>query len=161
MIMQLSSPWPWRLVGVRAEKARLPRRLCWKRFFVAATHDSSFVDARHAPSDFDPISAVVYKDFISEREGESLVDDITARMKRYVDREETQSLIASRSDSLISTSISFSLVEDMKRDTGTQSLRVTKKSSCWIKSRLLWNHKMSLSESDSSSLRHNMSMEKQ
>jgi alkylated DNA repair protein alkB family protein 7 len=43
---------------------------------------ASFVDARNAPHDFDPASVVVYKDFVTKTEGESLVHDIMARMKR-------------------------------------------------------------------------------
>jgi alkylated DNA repair protein alkB family protein 7 len=41
-----------------------------------------FVDARNAPDDFDPATAVVYSDFVTETEGESLVHDIMTRMKR-------------------------------------------------------------------------------
>ena len=50
---------------------------------VTILPDSAFVDARNAPADFDPASAVVYSDFVSESEGDSLVVDIQARMKRY------------------------------------------------------------------------------
>jgi len=54
------------------------------RLLATVAPDASQVDARNAPSDFDPISAVVYNDFISESEAESLVQDIKARMKRCV-----------------------------------------------------------------------------
>lgn len=54
------------------------------RHFSTASPDSSLVDARNAPSDFDPVLAVVYGDFITNSEGEALVQDITKRMKRYV-----------------------------------------------------------------------------
>ncbi len=46
--------------------------------------DPSFVDARMAPSDFTPDCAVVYPDFVTATEGDLLVNDLFARMKRYV-----------------------------------------------------------------------------
>lgn len=55
-----------------------------RRCYAAiATPDASHVDARNAPSDFDPSSAVVYSEFITKSEGESMVKDIFTRMKRY------------------------------------------------------------------------------
>lgn len=73
----------WRLGTIRAE-ANVPKRQ-WSRLTLvlsSSTACPSLVDARHAPHDFDPASAVVYKDFVTETEGESLVQDIVARMKR-------------------------------------------------------------------------------
>lgn len=57
---------------------------CFTRLFATgATPDTSaFIDARNAPDSFDPMSAVVYNAFITDCEGESLVEDITARMRR-------------------------------------------------------------------------------
>ena len=52
------------------------------RLFATVAPDASLVDARHAPKDFDPISAVVYNAFVTDKEGDSLVHDIAARMKR-------------------------------------------------------------------------------
>jgi hypothetical protein len=46
--------------------------------------DPSLVDARMAPSDFTPDCAVVYPDFVTATEGDLLVNDLFARMKRYV-----------------------------------------------------------------------------
>lgn len=69
---------------------RLARRTTqWtaRRFATLfAAPDASHVDARNAPSDFETASAVVYSDFISTSEGQALIKDITARMKRYVAR---------------------------------------------------------------------------
>jgi hypothetical protein len=75
---------PWVRFSVRGGSRDIQQSLGLKRLFATATPESSFVDARHAPSDFDPDSAVVYNGFITESEGESLVKDIVARMKRYV-----------------------------------------------------------------------------
>jgi alkylated DNA repair protein alkB family protein 7 len=69
---------------------RLMRRLvcaatpkyCGSRLFATVAPDASLVDARHAPKDFNPRSAVVYNEFITDKEGDSLVQDIAARMKR-------------------------------------------------------------------------------
>ena len=73
----------WRLGTIRAE-AHVPERQLSRLMLVvsSSTECPSFVDARFAPHDFDPPSAVVYKDFVTEKEGESLVQDIMDRMKR-------------------------------------------------------------------------------
>ena len=73
----------WRLGTIRAE-THVPKKK-WSRLMLvlsSSTECPSFVDARFAPHDFDLASAVVYKDFVTEKEGESLVQDIMARMKR-------------------------------------------------------------------------------
>lgn len=67
----------WR-VGARMPWERLRRALS------TARPDPSHVDTRHAPQDFGLASAVVYSAFITETEGDSLVQDIESRMKRYV-----------------------------------------------------------------------------
>jgi hypothetical protein len=57
-------------------------KCCGSRLFATVAPDAFFVDASHAPKDFDPRSAVVYNEFITDKEGDSLVQDIAARMKR-------------------------------------------------------------------------------
>jgi alkylated DNA repair protein alkB family protein 7 len=44
--------------------------------------DPSLVDARNAPKDFTPGSAVVYQSILSQEEGNVIVQDISALMKR-------------------------------------------------------------------------------
>jgi len=41
-----------------------------------------FVDARHAPNDFSPESAIVFDNVVSENDGEALLREISSRMKR-------------------------------------------------------------------------------
>jgi alkylated DNA repair protein alkB homolog 7 len=49
--------------------------------------DPSLVDARSAPVGFDPSFAVVYRDFLTPQEAETLAQDVLGRMKRYVPRQ--------------------------------------------------------------------------
>lgn len=53
-----------------------------RHFAAHVAPNASLVDARNAPNDFDPMTAVVYNEFITDKEGDSLVQDIAARMKR-------------------------------------------------------------------------------
>jgi hypothetical protein len=47
--------------------------------------DESLVDSSASPEDFTSECAVVYADFLTREEGDVLVQDISNRMKRYVD----------------------------------------------------------------------------
>jgi len=51
-------------------------------FVSVVDPDPLLVDASKAPSDFDPSSAVVYNDFISNDDGRALVDVLQARTRR-------------------------------------------------------------------------------
>ena len=46
--------------------------------------DPSLVDARNSPEDFKPEFAVVYRNFLTEQEGNLLAEEILDRMKRCV-----------------------------------------------------------------------------
>jgi len=50
----------------------------------AGKADPSNVDARNAPSDFDPLCAVVYPKYLDPREADILVEELSKRMKRYL-----------------------------------------------------------------------------
>lgn len=50
---------------------------------LSTLRTSNLVNVQNAPSDFDIDSAVVYSDFLSEDEGNSIVEDVQTRMKRY------------------------------------------------------------------------------
>lgn len=62
-------------------------RSCFQRLqlnpWSSRLYSSTFlVDARNAPANFDPTSAVVYEDFLAAAEGEALIRDISSRMHR-------------------------------------------------------------------------------
>jgi len=66
-------------------------RSCFQRLqlnpWSSRLYSSTFlVDARNAPANFDPTSAVVYEDFLAAAEGEALIRDISSRMHRYVQK---------------------------------------------------------------------------
>eukprot|EP00543_Licmophora_paradoxa_P019091 CAMPEP_0202474862 /NCGR_PEP_ID=MMETSP1360-20130828/92604_1 /ASSEMBLY_ACC=CAM_ASM_000848 /TAXON_ID=515479 /ORGANISM="Licmophora paradoxa, Strain CCMP2313" /LENGTH=285 /DNA_ID=CAMNT_0049102005 /DNA_START=1 /DNA_END=859 /DNA_ORIENTATION=- len=53
-----------------------------RRLLCACVSNSNLVDARWSPSDFDPKSAVVYDNFVSEEEANLLAEQISALMRR-------------------------------------------------------------------------------
>jgi hypothetical protein len=57
------------------------RHIRGRLYYSSCTH---LVNAMHGPSDFEPSSAVVYSDFVTVEEGDSLAQDVANRMKRYV-----------------------------------------------------------------------------
>ncbi|KAL7545003.1 hypothetical protein ACHAWF_008373 [Thalassiosira exigua] len=48
----------------------------------ALIHDPRYVNVSNAPQGFDPSSAVVYPDFLTEDEGRSLIKEVSRRLKR-------------------------------------------------------------------------------
>jgi len=51
---------------------------------TVATANPDLVDASCAPADFDPQSAVVYPDFITQTEHDALWTDLQSKFQRYV-----------------------------------------------------------------------------
>mmetsp|Transcript_254 Transcript_254/g.258 ORF Transcript_254/g.258 Transcript_254/m.258 type:complete len:241 (-) Transcript_254:380-1102(-) len=50
--------------------------------FKSTVPVTKYLNTRNSPHDFDPLSTAVYESFLSDIEGESLVQDIKSKMKR-------------------------------------------------------------------------------
>jgi hypothetical protein len=59
------------------------RRFVGNPRLLSTLRSSHLVNVQNAPSDFDVDSAVVYSNFLSEDEGNSIIEDVQMRMKRY------------------------------------------------------------------------------
>ena len=64
------------------QRGTIQRDRCFATATSAFVPDVALLDARNAPSDFTNGSAVVYRDFLTTKEGEVLLVDIQQRMKR-------------------------------------------------------------------------------